>query len=623
MSPWDRHAAYRELLARRLDAELSAAETSDLDVHLAACPACRTVAAEYVEQRHLFRSLPSDEPPRDLWARTKTALDHEVAHGVRHPSRLAFGVLASLGALLALVSTQSGLLPGLGQPRTAGATPFAVTPQPVAYITRQGDELTIYQTQVSELCPTPAYDCTSGGSDTTPLLRVDTNVDPSDLALGTDGSLVITGRDHDGHAIYSVLELPDASSPAAATGDATPGTHSPSPAITPRATPSASARTASSRPTPSSGASAPADTSPAATTDITPPPSPSEAPTPVPGHTRAILSNVIAAGAPAAWSPDGKVLAFSAMPADGSQGPDIYTWRPGEPAARPLTRDHRSWFASWVGARILSSHTARAVGKAGTPLPALETVLIDPTTHETRPVDLSGAWLPSVDPSGHYVIYFKGSLERAGAGLRAVDGKLILADWRGLDPYAETPAASDATTPTAGSPARATATGRAATPTPASSATASSGNPAPAASSRATATARASGGAAGSGAPTPSAAATEAPFTPFTLATPGDRIADWLVRWTADGSAYGLWVTRNAGSDTGVLLVAPTSPDGRVMQDLLPPTPALRAFSIGLGHAAWVAPMDAQDDELRVITWGPGGSGGVRLQQVGSGTLAF
>ena len=436
MSPAERHGRYRELLARRLDADLSPAETADLDAHLAACPACRAVAAEYAEQRQLFRALAPDEPPRDLWARTSTALDHEVAHGVRRPSRLAFGVLASLGAIAALVSTQSGLLPGLGQSRTVGATPFAVTPQPVAYITRQGDELTIYQTQVSELCPPPTYDCTSSTADTKTLLRVDTNVDPSDLALGSDGRLVITGRDHEGHAFYSVLELPDASSSAAASGGATPSMPASSPSATPRPTPTSSSRTGSPRPTRPSGATASPDATPAATTDITPPPSPSAAPTPVAGHARAILSNVIAAGAPAAWSPDGSVLAFSAMPADGSHGPDIYTWRPGEPAARPLTKDHRSWFASWVGGRILASHTGRAVGKAGTPLPALETVLLDPATHETRPVDLSGAWLPSVDPTGRYVIYFKGTLERAGAGLRAVDGKLILADWRGLDPYA-------------------------------------------------------------------------------------------------------------------------------------------------------------------------------------------
>ena len=112
-------------------------------------------------------------------------------------------------------------------------------------------------------------------------------------------------------------------------------------------------------------------------------------------------------------------------------------------------------------------------------------------------------------------------------------------------------------------------------------------------------------------------------FEPYTLATPGDRIADWLVRWTSDGSAYGLWVSRTADGDVGTLLIAPTAADGRVLPDLLAPTAALRAFSIGLGHAAWVAPTDAQDEELRVLTWGSAGNGGLRLQQVGSGTLAF
>ena len=629
VSPWDRHAAYRELLARRLDGELSAAEATDLAAHLEACPACRTVAAEYAEQGRLLRGLPSDVPPRDLWARTSTALDHEVAHGVRHPSRLAFGSLVGVGALIALIATQSGVLPGLSRPTVANPTPFAVTPQPVAYITRQGDELTIYQAQVSELCPPPAYDCTGAAAEAKPLMRVDTSVDPSDLALGSDGRLVITGRDQAGHAIYSVLELPGATASETAASSASPAATASGASPTAHPTTSSPARTPSVEPSSPQSPAASGEASPTATTDITPPPSASEQPTAAPGHARAILSNVIAEGAPAAWSPDGSVLAFSAMPADGSHGPDIYTWRPGDASAQPLTKDHRSWFASWVGTRILASHAARALGKAGSALPPLETVLIDPTSHEIRAVDLPGAWLPSVDPSGRYVIYFKGTLERAGAGLSAVDGKLVLADWRSVDPYAATPGVSATTAGSAapspsGTATRPTATPAAATPvaaTPSPSVTPPDTSAAPS-SAPPTGRARPSASAATSPGPGASEGARVA-FEPYTLATPGDRIADWLVRWTSDGSAYGLWVSRAADEDVGTLLIAPTAADGRVLPDLLAPTAALRAFSIGLGHAAWVAPTDAQDEELRVLTWGSAGNGGLRLQQVGSGTLAF
>ena len=378
MSPWDRHAAYRELLARRLDAELSAAETSDLDVHLASCPACRTVAAEYVEQRHL-----SDRCP-------PTSRRATCGHARRPPSTTRWPMACAIPA-----GSPSACSPAWAHcspwppPRAASCRSasragrrdalrgHAATGGLHHAPGRRADHL---PDTGQRALPDARLDCTSGGADTTPLLRVDTNVDPSDLALGTDGSLVITGRDQPATPSTRCSSCP-------MHPRRPPRPARPRPPRTPRArdhaagTPSASARTASPRPTPSSGASAPAGTSPAATTDITPPPSPSEAPTPVPGHTRAILSNVIAAGAPAAWSPDGKVLAFSAMPADGSQGPDIYMWRPGEPAARPLTKDHRSWFASWVGARILPSHTARAVDPSGgharrkaghVPLPALD-----------------------------------------------------------------------------------------------------------------------------------------------------------------------------------------------------------------------------------------------------------
>ena len=51
----------------------------------------------------------------------------------------------------------------------------------------------------------------------------------------------------------------------------------------------------------------------------------------------AIINDVVVVGETAAYSPDGTMLAFSARPADGSHGPDIYLWRLGDPS---LSRDH-------------------------------------------------------------------------------------------------------------------------------------------------------------------------------------------------------------------------------------------------------------------------------------------
>src|SRR5215203_6016104 len=74
----DPHARYRELLAARLDRQLSRAENRILLNHLKACQSCQQAEREYRDQGALLRALPVKAPPRDMWARTSTALDHEV-----------------------------------------------------------------------------------------------------------------------------------------------------------------------------------------------------------------------------------------------------------------------------------------------------------------------------------------------------------------------------------------------------------------------------------------------------------------------------------------------------------------------------------------------------------------
>ncbi len=67
------------------------------------------------------------------------------------------------------------------------------------------------------------------------------------------------------------------------------------------------------------------------------------------------MTNVTVVGRAAGYSPDGAWFAFSARPADGSVGPDIYVWHVGDPLAVALTADHASVFASWVGNQLLGS----------------------------------------------------------------------------------------------------------------------------------------------------------------------------------------------------------------------------------------------------------------------------
>src|SRR5262245_29192202 len=73
----DEHARARARAAERSSEPLSDDETRWLDRHLAACDACRAVAATYDQQRLALRALAAPEPPRDLWARTAARIEQE------------------------------------------------------------------------------------------------------------------------------------------------------------------------------------------------------------------------------------------------------------------------------------------------------------------------------------------------------------------------------------------------------------------------------------------------------------------------------------------------------------------------------------------------------------------
>ena len=78
------HDRARSLAAQRLDEPLEANDATWLADHLAGCAACRSVAAAYEADRLRLRGLREHqpEPPRDLWARTAAAIEHEsAAHG--------------------------------------------------------------------------------------------------------------------------------------------------------------------------------------------------------------------------------------------------------------------------------------------------------------------------------------------------------------------------------------------------------------------------------------------------------------------------------------------------------------------------------------------------------------
>ena len=630
MSRPDRHLRSRQALAERLDHPLEPAAEVSLEAHLATCGPCRSVAQAYDAQRKALRELHPPEPPRDLWARTATALDHEVGRRTGAPRLVALGSLASLGLVLVVALGASGLGP-FTVTRPEFATPFPVTPQPVAYLTTDGNQITIYQTQVSAVCPASAPDCTDPGPSPRPVARValDAALSPRDLALAADGNLAITARDSLGRAIYSVVALPGSEA-------------------TDTASPSVSARsTASGRPGSTSSASLPSAVA-----------SGSPSPTVLPSSAdladatpQQLLSDVIAAGAPAAWSPDGTILAFSARPADGSAGPDVYVWQVGATAVKALTQDHNSYFASWDGQRIVisrtpatpiaarstSSHpsaghasataTPAASAAAAPPLAAV-TMLLDPATGAAQRVALADAWLPAVDPTGHLVVFWSGTLTAHGPTVDLTAGSLFIADWSaatGLPPVA-TPSPSQAEAAESAGIGSATPT---ASPSPTASASAGDAGPTPPLTGP-TAAARTPRPTGSTGpattspvAPSSSAAAASPSDAAQPVTQTGTDVTDWLVRWAPDGSAYGIWTADAPGSDAGTLtVVAAAGP--LTGQDLLGLTPAQRAFSLSDGRVAWVTPDSiAQTGDLRVVTWGADGPGGVHIPVRHGVTLAF
>lgn len=400
-------------------------------------------------------------------------------------------VAAVIGVLVLplgiLPAAAPATLPPPASPLPA-ATPLTVDTQPVAWVRRTTDgRYVISSAPVDRVCP--GVDATSCGTlDGSAQTLAALDVKPSSLLLPRDGSTaVVVGGD----AVYAISvataapvtsPTPDPSSvpsgepvqsPAAPGGSASPPTDSPAPSVAPSPsdpagpTPTASptdptAETpAPGSPAPGSpepGTPAPATPSPTpdavGTPDVTPTPVPATPlptlppPTPAPtaAATLAIAEGVAIVGSSPAYSPDGKWVAFSARPVDGSAGPDVYVWRVGDRRARTVTDDHGSLFAGWVGGLVVAS-TARLAETPETrssdavPAPDVDpaTVVarsftIDPARGTITRIARDGIWLPVVDPTDRLAVYWTGALAwdaRQQAWLPA-EGRLVAASWNAL-----------------------------------------------------------------------------------------------------------------------------------------------------------------------------------------------
>lgn len=610
------HARYRELLAARLDRPLTRAENRLLIGHLKACLDCQEAERDYRAQGSLLRSMSTPIPPRDMWARTSTALDREVARrSYRYPrfgrraivhdkGRRPSGsptVLATVVAVVGVVTAVAALqlAPALRPapvaqdvPGTVAAfrpTPFNVAPQPLSFFAAGGTDLSFYETSVDRVCPPSTLDCFDDDKEVVRRkVGLPSNMRPQNIALSPNGDQVaFVGHDAD-QDVIAVVMLQGAGASGSGGPGRSPGTQ-PDPTATlavATPTPAVQESPSTSEPTEPTESQAPGD-SPPLPTDALPasPEGPSPDPTPtaeptqepkgsflpspsigpesppasaVPGLTvLSILEDVYSAGAPPAWSLDGEILAFSAMPADGSHGPDVYIWQPGDGQARPITTDHASFFASWSGRRIVASRVNQTPGKSDSA--DVLTIVIDPLSLEERRVRGPKVWLPVVDPQRAHAVAWQGRLDLSGALPTVVEGALYIFDWAALDPFGDVTEDSDQTDNTlvALDPAR---------------------DP---------------------------------------VARP---VIDWNVRWSTDGRVLGVWeaAADAPGASWGGLRLLVFDPEqGRLSSDepLVRLTLAKRGFSLGVDRVAYVAPTeDGTAGELRVRTWGTDGVGDLLIE---------
>ena len=487
------HDRARRLSAERLAGPLADDDQALwLSTHLAWCAPCRAVRDEYEAQRLELRSLrlAAPQPPRTLWARTSALLDREtrtrpvptlgagsaVVRG-RNPApvgamsavlvvAVVVGVSMLGGArILRPASTDAPRQPNL----RPAATPFPVPVREVGLYAQVPDgRLALVTGRVHEVCPLDVDSaCAAAGLSTRRLLEVGTARAQAVLQSPTRSQLVVVGRDADGSGVDlfvvplppdapavtapPAVELEPGTDPeATAQGSSTPPV-APQPSGSPeRASPADPDASASGAP----ASSATAESDPATLDD--PAAGPSEAPglpegtadpsgsavpqepvaptpTPVVDEIVRIASDVLIVGDVGAYAPDGQAFAFTARPADGSHGPDVYLWRPGEREAVAVTSDHASVFSDWADGWLLISRVSGDVASDGTQQPI--SVLVDPDAGIQRVLPMSSAWRPTVDPTSRTAVWWDGSVRRdpAGSGWVGATGRLVLGDWRGPD----------------------------------------------------------------------------------------------------------------------------------------------------------------------------------------------
>jgi hypothetical protein len=573
--PRDDHLRARSLASDALDELLTHDDLAWLERHQMACDECRAAAADYASQRALFQAQAYPEPPRDLWAKTRAAIEADSGRPSRQRALVPYGALAGALVVAVVVGTsvlsRPGLPPAEGSPSplpttiaepsptgTPRATPLDVAVGDVGWLKRQDDgTIAVAFASVDQVCrPEIRPDCPTLDAPSAEPLALTTL--PRSIVAAPPGSnvAVVDATDSRRGGSVLVVTLGPAPSPDPSSEP------SPSPSVQPSASASPEPTTppASSSPEPTASASSSPDASPS------PEPSPSPSPE---LSTIAIAEGVISVGQAAGFSADGRWFAFSARPSDGSHGPDVYLWEQGTPAALVLTSDHASVFAGWIGDRLLVSRVLQPgedpeAPDASEPTPV--SLLIDPSTGAETALPGDAIWRPVIDPTGTRVIFWQGSLVQSADGTDwlADEGRLVMAR---LDPTWLAAAMM----------------GPESSPEPVAT-------PEPGASDEPT--------------------LSPVPVVSDLVGLVDGPLVDWDVHWDDDGSHFGLWVADAVEPSIGLLSLHIVDPDGRLDPGgpVLEESVSLPGFSIREGRLAFAVPagQDGEGSRVVVVAWRDG-----------------
>jgi hypothetical protein len=576
------HERARMLASDAIDEPLATADATWLAEHLSGCADCRSVADEYRALHDELRGLATPEPPRDLWARTSTAIDavDRSRTGLAGLARLRLGGFArsrsSLGSAMAVTATV--LVVGLsllsqGPLFVPGSAPSSTPNIAVASaVPSNGPQAALAVVDGNSYWVAPengVYQIKGGAAQCkgSPESCAITNGNGTVMGSITSKSpvSVVIAPNATRAAVWNankIVILPLAqSAPATVAIDLLTPRPTTLPAATPAGTSDLTQPPASVEP----GASPSATEQPAETAaPVTS--APTAAPTATAAQPTAILDGYKIVGRAPEFSANGLWVAFSARPVNLNSGSDVFVWRVGWERAQMVTASHADLFAGWLGPRILISEFAASdSGANATPSPsapatdateapataapvaraatvAAISYLYDPLTAGVRRIDRP-MLMPVVDPTGRYVVYWSGTVEfdpaiglwgpgqgdfyfDAWSNLRLIAAQL--GDGGGQTPSPEPTAVASETPSAVAQP---------------------SDSPSPLAASDLSVSGRVASAQHGQPWSRPESS-TGLPQRVPVSSTPG-TVTSWSVRWDATGQYVAIWVAAAGATDVG------------------------------------------------------------------------